>query len=99
MLTNEWINVRMENWTACKSRCDKKQVKKYVILSIVEQFKICTTISTLSTKNQQIESAKRVDLDEAAHNELPHLDLLCLSSSLEFSIKQLRQKSFEILQA
>ena len=32
-----------------------------------------------------VEFAKRVDLDEATHNEVSHLDLHCLPSSLEFS--------------
>ena len=44
---------------------------------------ICETILTLSVLETKIsEFAISVDLNEVAHNEPPHLDLHCLSSSL-----------------
>ena len=39
--------------------------------------------NTKSTKNKAPEFANSVDRDEAAHDELPHLDLYCLHCSLE----------------
>ena len=38
--------------------------------------------NSLSTRDKIAEFANSVDLDEVAHNEPPHLDLLCLPSSL-----------------
>ena len=39
-------------------------------------------LKTLSTKTKIAEFANSINLDEMAHNESPHLDLHCLSSSL-----------------
>ena len=38
-------------------------------------------INSLSTRDENSEFANSIDLDEVAHNELPHLDLPCLPSS------------------
>ena len=48
---------------------------------------VCDSAETLvlpltNTETNIAEFANSVDLDEVAHNEPPHLDLLCLSSSL-----------------
>ena len=46
-------------------------------------FNIKKVHKTVIASNMKIiEFANRVDLDEAAHYELPHLDLPCLPSSL-----------------
>ena len=37
---------------------------------------------TLKNKVKIIELANSIDLDEAAHNEMPHLDLHCLPSGI-----------------
>ena len=39
-------------------------------------------INSFSTSNEKDKFANRVDLDEVAHNEQPHLDLHCFPSSL-----------------
>ena len=39
-------------------------------------------LNSLSTRDEKAEFANRVDLDEVAHSEPTHLDLLCLPSSL-----------------
>ena len=39
------------------------------------------TLTLKKAKLEVVEYANNVDLDEAAHNELAHLDFLCLFSS------------------
>ena len=39
-------------------------------------------LNSLSTRNEIAEFANSLDLDEVAHHEPPHLDLLCLPTSL-----------------
>ena len=43
---------------------------------------ICYLLTLLVPELKIAEFANSVDLDEVAHNEPPHLDLHCLSSSL-----------------
>ena len=40
------------------------------------------SLNSLSARDKIAEFADSIDLDEVAHNEPPHLDLLCLLSSL-----------------
>ena len=61
----------------------------------------CVTFSFMSIfkapKKKLVEFANRVVPDEAARNELPHLDLHCLPSSLRINMINLGQIFFEIL--
>ena len=43
---------------------------------------VSTVITLKATNTTKAEFANAVDPDERAHNELSHLDLLCLPSSL-----------------
>ena len=44
-------------------------------------------VNTKSAKNEIVEFTNRIDLDEVAHHEPPHLDLYCLPSIVfDFSI-------------
>ena len=47
---------------------------------VCKAFQLC--INSLSSREKIAEFANRVDLDEVAHEEPPHLDLHCLSSNL-----------------
>ena len=48
--------------------------------------RIVTLLTLEVPETKIVKFANSVDLDEVTHNEPPHLDLHCLSSSLEFSI-------------
>ena len=43
----------------------------------------CSCITPKAPNRKIVEFVNRVDPDEVAHNEPPHLDLHCLPSSLE----------------
>ena len=45
-------------------------------------------------KLEIVESANSVDLDEAAHNELPHLCLHCFPQVFEFVMNSTLDKTF-----
>ena len=51
-----------------------------IFANLQEVFRFHLTLVVLEIKKNEL--ANNVDLDEVAHNELPHLDLHCLPSSL-----------------
>ena len=55
-------------------------------------------MSILKAPKKLVEFANSVVPDEAARNELPHLDRNCLPSSLGINLIKLGQFFFEILQ-
>ena len=53
------------------------RISQMVVLLLPKHF-----INSLSPRDETVEFANSLYLDEVAHDELPHLDLHCLPSSL-----------------
>ena len=71
-----WFYIIISSLKRKKKKIEKKK------LIMVKKISYTLNVNSLDTRGEIAEFAYRVDLDEVAHNDPPHLDIHRLPSSL-----------------